>query len=92
MSVIDPENRPEQPKYLGNLSISLPAGATFKQAAEHMTTCQYIDSLGTRDITELREVAKALSALCVGMQVCLSHMLRQELSNIPTIEHNEDRK
>ena len=80
MPTLDPEDQPDQPEYLGELSTKLPAGATFKQASEHMLTCQYIDSVSTLNIAQLREVAKALSALYVGMQVTASAMCKQDFS------------
>lgn len=78
MPLLDPEeDQPERPKYLGELSTKLPVGATFKQASEHMLTCQHIDTL---TLTEVRTVAKALSALYVGMQVTVSAMSKQDFS------------
>ena len=73
MAVLEPDD--SKPAYLGELHTKLPAGATFKQASEHMLTCQHIDTL---TLLEVREVAKALSALYIGMQVTVSAMYRQD--------------
>lgn len=80
MAVLDPQDDNNKPEYLGELSTKLPAGATFKQASEHMMTCQYIDSVSTLEIAQLREIAKALSALHIGMQVTISAMYKQDFS------------
>jgi hypothetical protein len=80
MALFEPpdNNQPEQPSFLRASSIELIAGATFKQARDHLLLCQYVDSLTATQIAELKQITKQMSALYTNMQITVSSMAKQD--------------
>lgn len=81
MAVLEPNNQPEEPSFLRSLDTELMTGATFRQARDHILLCQYVDSLTTTQITELKQVAKQLSALYTNTQITVSAIAKQDFNS-----------
>ena len=84
MALLEPNDQPEQPSFLRSSGIELMAGATFRQARDHMLLCEYVDSLTATQIAELKQITKQLSALYGNMQIVVTKMAKQEFSGFPT--------
>lgn len=82
--ILDDNQRPEEPSFLRGSGTELIAGATFRQARDHMLLCEYVDSLTATQIVELKQVTKQLSALYGNMQIVVAAMARQEFTGFPT--------